>query len=69
MCHACGRPVSDEDQRSALYDFGVQCPACVDEYDESDRARFRERQKQFAIRVVMVNVLKVILVFSVFGLC
>lgn len=49
MCHACGRPVSDADQRDPAYEEGVQCPACVDEYDDSDRARFRERQRQLAL--------------------
>ena len=46
MCFACGRPVGPEDRASDLYEAGVQCPACVDEYTEADRARFRERQRQ-----------------------
>ncbi|MEM8572513.1 MAG: rhodanese-related sulfurtransferase [Pseudomonadota bacterium] len=46
MCHACGRPISEQDTQSAQYEDGVSCAACVDEYDDSDRARFRERQRQ-----------------------
>ncbi len=48
-CHACGRPVSEADKASADFELGVQCPACVGEYTESDRARFRERQRQITL--------------------
>ncbi|PPB79672.1 UPF0176 protein [Albidovulum inexpectatum] len=46
LCHACRRPVSPEDMAHPDYEEGVQCPACRDEYDASDRARFRERHRQ-----------------------
>ena len=49
LCHACGRPVSPEARQEASYEEGVQCPACIDEYAETDRARFRERQKQIML--------------------
>jgi UPF0176 protein len=49
LCHACGRPVSEEGARHRAYEEGVQCAACVDEYSEADRARFRERQKQLLL--------------------
>jgi len=49
LCHACGRPVSPADRASPVYEEGVQCPACDGEYDEADRARFRERQKQIEL--------------------
>ena len=45
-CHACGRPVSPEARMDPLFEEGVQCPACVDEYDAARRERFRERQRQ-----------------------
>ncbi|PZR01124.1 MAG: hypothetical protein DI533_09910 [Cereibacter sphaeroides] len=45
-CGACRRPVSADDRAHPAYEAGVACPACVDEYDAEDRARFRERQKQ-----------------------
>ena len=45
-CHACGRPVSEADRGHADFEEGVSCAACVDEYDDARRARFRERQRQ-----------------------
>ncbi len=45
-CHACRRPISAADKASPLYERGACCPACVGEYSETDRARFRERQRQ-----------------------
>jgi UPF0176 protein len=45
-CHACRRPISAADKASPLYERGACCPACVGEYTEADRARFRERQRQ-----------------------
>jgi len=49
LCHACRRPVSDEDKASDIYQPGIQCPHCVDEYTEADRGRFRQRQKQIEL--------------------
>lgn len=49
LCHACRRPISEEDKAHAAYEPGVCCPRCEDEYDEKDRARFRERQKQIKL--------------------
>ena len=45
-CGACRRPVIPEDRSHPSYEKGVSCPACAQEYDAQDRARFRERQKQ-----------------------
>jgi len=45
-CGACRRPVGPDDTLHPAYERGVCCPACVSEYSQSDRARFRERQKQ-----------------------
>ena len=45
-CRACRRPLSDLDRASPQYETGVCCPHCVNEYDQADRARFRERQQQ-----------------------
>lgn len=49
LCHACRRPISAEDRLSPVFEDGVCCPHCVDEYTEADRARFRERQHQIAL--------------------
>ena len=46
LCHACRRPVSAQDKASPLYAEGVSCPHCHHERDESQRARYRERQRQ-----------------------
>ncbi|MBL8562356.1 MAG: rhodanese-related sulfurtransferase [Gemmobacter sp.] len=48
-CHACRRPVSAADKAHADYEHGVQCPACVTEYSQSDRERFRERMHQMEL--------------------
>lgn len=49
MCHACRRPISDEDKASTHYLKGVSCPHCFDETSEEQKARFAERQKQIAL--------------------
>lgn len=46
MCHACRRPVTHGARHSSAYERGVSCPACLDEFSEDDRLRFRERQRQ-----------------------
>jgi UPF0176 protein len=46
LCRACRRPLGPEDRAHPAYEEGVQCPQCVEEYSEADRARFRERQRQ-----------------------
>jgi UPF0176 protein len=45
-CHACRRPISAQDKSSPHYERGASCPACIDEYTDADRDRFRERQRQ-----------------------
>lgn len=47
LCHACRRPLAPADRKRPEYEEGVCCHHCVDEYSEADRARFRERQRQF----------------------
>jgi UPF0176 protein len=49
LCHACRRPISQEDKASAHFVEGVACPACYAERTDEDRARFAERQKQIAL--------------------
>ena len=49
QCHACRRPVSEQDRRSAAYVVGVSCPRCIDEKAAADRARFAERARQVAL--------------------
>ena len=49
LCHACRRPISQEDKASGHFVEGVSCPACYNERSEEDRARFAERQRQIAL--------------------
>jgi len=49
LCHACRRPISQEDKASVYFVEGVSCPACYAERSDDDRARFAERQKQIAL--------------------
>lgn len=49
LCHACRRPLMPEDQNRPVYEAGVSCHQCVDEYSEADKERFRERQKQMEL--------------------
>ena len=46
QCHACRRPVSETDRESDKYRPGISCPACFEQHSNSDRQRFREREKQ-----------------------
>ena len=47
ICHACGMPVSLEDQQKKEYIEGIQCHLCINKFTDDDRKRFEERQKQF----------------------
>lgn len=49
LCHACRRPISQEDKASEHFIEGVSCPACFEERTDDDRARFAERQRQIAL--------------------
>jgi UPF0176 protein len=41
--------VTEADQADRVYEDGVCCPACVDEYSATDRERFRERHRQMLL--------------------
>lgn len=49
LCRACGAPLEPEDRAHQAYREGVSCPFCIDAFDETDRARFAERQKQITL--------------------
>ncbi len=49
LCHACRRPLAAEDLSRPEYESGVSCHRCLSEYSDSDRARFRERERQFRL--------------------
>ena len=39
-------PISLKDKRSNKYEEGVSCPSCYDKLTETQKSRFRMRQKQ-----------------------
>ncbi|MGC9368589.1 MAG: rhodanese-related sulfurtransferase [Paracoccaceae bacterium] len=49
LCRACRRPIRPEDKARPEFEEGVRCHQCVDDYSDSDRARFRERQRQIEL--------------------
>ncbi|MCH8277705.1 MAG: polyprenyl synthetase family protein [Proteobacteria bacterium] len=49
QCHACRRPLSSEDLRSADYREGVSCPHCIGGTNDDRLARLEERRKQVAL--------------------
>jgi UPF0176 protein len=49
VCGACRRPVTPADMTAPGYEEGVACPACLKEYSEADRGRFRERHRQMRL--------------------
>jgi len=49
QCHACRRPITDEDKSSSHYMPGVSCPHCHAETTAIQRKRFQEREKQIRL--------------------
>lgn len=49
LCHACRRPIMPADLDRPEFEEGVSCHQCIDEFDDTRRRRFRERQKQIAL--------------------
>ncbi|MDF1641316.1 rhodanese-related sulfurtransferase [Thalassolituus oleivorans] len=49
QCHACRRPITEDDKQSEHYVQGVSCHHCIDEYDEAQRERFRQREHQMQL--------------------
>ena len=46
MCSGCRKPISPKDKKSTKYEEGVSCPNCHDRLSNSQKERFRMRQKQ-----------------------
>lgn len=49
MCHACRRPLNDEEMKEESYVPGISCKYCVDEKSPEQRQRYAERQKQMQL--------------------
>ena len=46
MCSGCRKPIAPKDKKSTKYEEGVSCPNCHDRLSNSQKERFRMRQKQ-----------------------
>ena len=49
QCHACRTPLTQEDKQRTSFEHGVSCLHCIDTHNNTDRTRFRERQKQMRL--------------------
>ena len=49
LCHACRRPLTPAGLIHPDYEAGVACQQCKLETTDTDKARFRERQKQIGL--------------------
>ena len=49
QCHACRRPISEDDKKSAHYVPGVSCHHCYNEHDPEQVARYQQREKQMQL--------------------
>ena len=49
MCSGCRKPISPKDKKSTKYEEGVSCPNCHDRVSNSQKERFRMRQKQIVL--------------------
>ncbi len=46
MCHGCRMPITNQDKKTKEYEKGVSCPNCFYEKSDSQKARYKSRQKQ-----------------------
>ena len=46
MCSGCRKPISPKDKKSNKFEEGVSCPNCHDRLTNSQKDRFKMRQKQ-----------------------
>ena len=49
QCHACRRPITEDDKQSEKYVAGVSCHHCFDEFSEDQKARFAQREQQMQL--------------------
>ena len=49
ICSGCRTPISPIEKKSNMYEKGVSCPNCYEKLSESQKARFRMRQKQISL--------------------
>ncbi len=49
QCHACRKPISEEEKASDKYVKGVSCHHCYDSKSATQKSRFSQRQKQMEL--------------------
>jgi len=49
ICSGCRTPISTIEKKSNMYEKGVSCPNCYEKLTETQKARFRMRQKQITL--------------------
>ena len=49
QCHACRMPITEQDKQHQHYQQGISCHHCYDKYDDQQRQRFVQRQKQMKL--------------------
>jgi len=49
QCHACRRPITEEEKQRTEYEPGVSCHHCINEYTDEQRQRFRSREQQMEL--------------------
>jgi len=49
LCHGCRQPILPQDRDRPEYEEGVSCHHCVHKTSNTDKDRFRERQKQLRL--------------------
>ncbi len=49
QCHACRRPITEQDKQRPEYEQGVSCHQCIDSLTEEQKARFAERERQMRL--------------------
>jgi UPF0176 protein len=49
QCHACRRPITEQDKDSEHYRKGVSCHHCYDKHTKEQTRRFAERERQMQL--------------------
>ena len=49
QCHACRRPITEEDKNSEFYQKGVSCHHCYDKHSREQVKGFAERERQMQL--------------------
>jgi UPF0176 protein len=56
LCHACRQPILPSDKDRPEFEQGVSCHQCAGKTSDTDKDRFRERQKQMRLAQIRGDV-------------